>query len=66
METYIIRIYRRDPRDPQQIVGRVEDAENGDKQTFHDAEELVGLLQSAGAAAPQVADPTARKRAESG
>ncbi len=49
MDTYIVRIYRRDARDPQQIVGRVEDAESGDSRTFHNASELVRLLEGRGA-----------------
>jgi hypothetical protein len=61
MNTYIVRIYRRDARDPQQIVGRVEDAESGDRQTFHNASELVRLLGGRGAEAS-----AARKMARSG
>ncbi len=61
MDTYIVRIYRRDARDPQQIVGRVEDAESGDRRTFHNVSELVCLLGERGAETP-----VTRKMAGSG
>ncbi|HQU17151.1 MAG: hypothetical protein ACYC18_11800 [Gammaproteobacteria bacterium] len=44
MNTYIVRIYRRDARNPELIVGRVENAENGETTTFHTLAELMRLF----------------------
>lgn len=44
MNTYIVRIYRRDPQNPELIVGRIEDAESGETKTFHTLGELIRLF----------------------
>lgn len=40
MDNYIIRIYRRDPRDPQKIIGMAESVERDEKRTFTDFSQL--------------------------
>ena len=45
MESYIIRIYRRDKDAPYNIIGLVEDVELGRKEgLFHNTEELAEIL----------------------
>lgn len=44
MESYIVRIYRRDPKDSQKITGQVEMVENEVKKTFGSREELWEIL----------------------
>ena len=48
MESYVVRIYRRDPKDPRTLVGVVEQAEAAGGKAFHDAEELIAILVSTG------------------
>ncbi len=45
MQTYIVRIYRRNNSNPEQVVGRVEDIENEDHKTFQSAAELLDRLK---------------------
>ena len=44
MDSYIVRIYRRDPKNPKKTVGVVERAEGEGKRAFHDLEELMSVL----------------------
>ncbi len=44
MESYVIRIYRRDPDDPLKPVGMVEVVETSETRTFTHADELVDIL----------------------
>jgi hypothetical protein len=44
MDNYIVRIYRRDPRHPEQLVGMVESVEQESQQRFHTAHELLAIL----------------------
>lgn len=44
MESYIIRIYRRDKDAPYNIIGLVEDVELQAKTPFHNTEELAEIL----------------------
>ena len=44
MDSYVVRIYRRDPKDPQRMAGVVERAEVNGEQAFHDLGELMGIL----------------------
>ena len=46
MESYVVRIYRKDAKDPRKLVGEVERAEQDGKQTFHGADELLRILVS--------------------
>jgi hypothetical protein len=44
MENYIVRIYRRDECQPDNIAGLVETAETGATQPFHSLSELTMIL----------------------
>lgn len=44
MDTYVVRIYRRDMNEPRKLAGVVERAGTEDKRVFHDVEELLGIL----------------------
>jgi len=44
METYVVRVYRRDPARPTEIVGIVEWIGAGSVLHFHNAEELSAIL----------------------
>jgi hypothetical protein len=46
MDSYVVRIYRRDQKDPHKSVGVVERAEGEGEQAFHDLEELMAILAS--------------------
>ena len=48
MDSYVVRIYRRDPKDPRGLVGVVERAGAEGEQTFHDLTELMAILASTG------------------
>ena len=50
MESYVVRIYRRDEAEPQQIVGLVEYPESGLTERFAHAAELMKILLSPGRA----------------
>ena len=43
-DNYIVRIYRRDRNNPQNLVGIVEIVERGEEQAFHNFEELWMIL----------------------
>ncbi len=44
MDNYIVRIYRRNPRHPERLVGVVENVERESQQRFHTAHELLEIL----------------------
>ena len=44
MESYVIRIYRRDEQNPQNIIGLVEDVGLEAKTPFHNIEEMTDIL----------------------
>jgi hypothetical protein len=44
-ESYLVRIYRRDPRDPEGVAGLVEIIEQERTETFKNAGELMRLLR---------------------
>ena len=44
MENYIIRIYRRDDQNPDDVIGMVERVEWGDRQPFRGLSELCKIL----------------------
>lgn len=46
MESYVIRIYRRDENEPQRVVGLVEYPENGITERFGHLAELMKILLS--------------------
>ncbi len=46
MENYIVRIYRRDSEDPQQVAGVVELVEPGKTKAFSCIEELNQILRA--------------------
>ena len=48
MDTYIVRIYRRDHAEPDNIAGVVEIVEENAKETFKNVVELARILSSAG------------------
>jgi hypothetical protein len=43
-ESYVVRIYRRDPDDPRRVTGLVEAAEPGTRASFRTAADLLRLL----------------------
>lgn len=50
MESYIIRIYRRDKDMPQNIIGTVEDIDVGGTRPFHNTDDIAGILTGEGKA----------------
>ena len=44
MESYIVRLYRRDAESPENLVGMVETVGDDEKRPFHTASELVAIL----------------------
>ena len=44
MENYIVRIYRRDEQNPDDVIGMVERVEWDDRQPFHGLSELCEIL----------------------
>ena len=49
-ESYVVRIYRRDPRLPSRVVGTVEAVADGSERGFKNLRELQRILASRGAA----------------
>ena len=46
-ENYVVRIYRRDQRDPKRVAGVVEHIGNQQSRAFHNLSELAQLLAPA-------------------
>ncbi len=44
IDTYIIRVYRREPREPRYLAGLVEIVESGQKHAFAGGVELLEIL----------------------
>ena len=44
MDSYIVRLYRRDTEHPQNLVGLVETVGAEEKRSFHTVDELVAIL----------------------
>lgn len=44
MDSYLIRIYRRSKKDPQQVVGVVEEIDSGLNRSFRGMAELANML----------------------
>jgi len=51
-EGYIVRIYRRDPENPERVTGTLECAGSQESRVFHSAAELLQLLELERRAAP--------------
>jgi len=45
MDSYVVRIYRRDGKKPRLLIGTVEAAGSGRKMAFSNTEELWGILR---------------------
>ncbi len=48
METYVVRVYRRDPARPDEIVGIVEQVGMEGSRRFHNMDELNAILTAQG------------------
>jgi len=46
LDNYIVRIYRRDGKDPQRVTGIVDEVGGNGNQVFHNLEELWNILTS--------------------
>lgn len=44
MQTYVVRIYRRDANDLENLIGIIEEVETGSKYEFRNLEELIAVL----------------------
>jgi hypothetical protein len=53
IESYIVRIYRRDDNDPHAIAGTVESAGTEEKKSFTSSRELLRILSLSGPIRPQ-------------
>jgi hypothetical protein len=54
MDSYLIRIYRRCPDEPEKVVGIVENIDTGQQHPFNN---LAGMCQAVSAAHPNGEDP---------
>lgn len=54
MDSYVVRIYRRDNKDRKQLVGLVEIISTQEQKPFRTVDELFGILQPAHAKAQKV------------
>ena len=48
MESYILRIYRRDKDEPQNIIGTIEDVDVGGTRPFHNTDDIASILTGDG------------------
>lgn len=48
MESYIVRIYRRNKDMPQNIIGTIEDVDVGGIRAFHSTDDIAGILTGEG------------------
>ena len=53
MDSYVVRIYRRNPREPRKQAGVVERAGTKDQKVFHDLEGLLAILSTQGPNRPE-------------
>jgi hypothetical protein len=44
MDSYLIRIYRRDKKNPEAIVGIIEEIDTGEKHSFKNLSELNSII----------------------
>ncbi len=58
MENYIVRIYRRDSVDPEQVNGVLESVEQGTQQPFANLNTLSSMLASGPEAVPTKSTPS--------
>ena len=54
MDSYLIRIYRRSPDEPENLVGSVENIDTGQQHSFNS---LAGMCQAVSATGPNRKDP---------
>ena len=47
METFIVRIYRKNPNRPDDIVGRIEYISGDEETSFHSMDDLIAVIRSA-------------------
>ena len=59
MDSFVVRIYGRDPKGPHKSVGVVEWAEREGERAFHDLNELIDILASPG---PKRGSPKSGKK----
>ncbi len=59
-ESYIVRIYRREPENPERITGLVEVIETGEKKKFASGDELREIFSARNMTKKR--DPRAEKR----
>jgi len=57
MDSYLIRIYRRSPDEPENLVGVVENIDTGQQHPFNS---LAGMCQAVSASQPNGKDPQRR------
>jgi len=62
MDYYIVRIYRREKGDRDEIVGTVEEASSQERRAFRAPEELWRILSNAGEQAKREKEESARRR----
>lgn len=60
MDSYIIRMYRRDAENPENLVGLVETVGEEAKRPFHSAGELVAILSESNSLKLTAARPALR------
>ena len=46
MDSYIVRLYRRDTENPENLVGLVETVGEEEKRSFHTVKELMAILSA--------------------
>lgn len=59
-ETFVVRIYRRDASDPEQLSGTVENAEHDARESFGDIDSLIAILYGSGGKTGSRKPPTGR------
>ena len=57
MESYIVRLYRRDVDNPEYLVGLVETVGESEPQPFHTVSELVAILSEPPSSDKRIAKP---------
>jgi hypothetical protein len=60
MDSYIVRMYRRDADNPENLVGLVETVGEEEKRPFHSVSELVAILSESHSSKLTVAKPALR------
>ncbi len=53
MDSYVIRIYRRDADDPRKCAGQAEIIEKDEKKSFRNLDELLEILKTRGSGPPE-------------